>query len=290
MMEKVFTQEIVRMLGVAGIAGFSLMALSGRFISKLRGSFMPYMKPTIIYVLVAVLIFGLIGFAGYADLFKRPGLIYILLQIICVIIGFLNLYYMPRYLKWSGAPRMFWVEVLFTVVVGLFGFMAFIIIFKWMNREGYHYLMASSILWIVIVKFIYHTFQKAIAIPVKVFNKWYYPLHMNMEDPDEDKMKHMLVISFMFQKKTTDDYYTNFRAKAPVDMEFGQLFYYFINDYNERHPNATIEYVNELGQPYGWTFYRKLKWYEFSTNYIDDRKTFFANRIRENDVIVCTRI
>lgn len=290
MMEKVFTQEIIRMLGILGIASFSLMAISGRFISKLRGSLTPYLKPALLYLLVCTIIFALIALLGYTDIFKRPGFIYILIQLLCIGVGALHLSYMNRYLKWSGPEKMFWVEVLFTIIICLFGFMAFTLVFKWMNREGYHYLMASSVFWVLIVQFIYHTFKKAIAIPVKVFNKWYYPLHIDIDDPDEAKMKHLLVISFMFQKKTDDAYYTNFRAKAPVDMEFGELFYFFINDYNERHPNAKIEYVNEQGEPHGWTFYRKLKWYEFTTNYIDDRKTFFANRIRENDVIVCTRL
>jgi hypothetical protein len=289
-MEKVFTQEIIRMIGILGLASFSLMAIAGRFISKLRGGVQPYLKSSLLYLLVCVLLFAIIAFTGYTEVFKRPGLVYIIVQLLCIGIGYLHVKYLNHFVKWTGPPKLFWVEVLFTIIICLFGFMAFTIVFKWMNREGYHYLMASSVFWMLIVQFVYHTFKKAIAIPVKVFNQWYYPLHKHVEDPDEDKMKHLLVISFMFQKKTTDDYYTNFRAKAPVDMEFGQLFYFFINDYNERHPNAKIQYVNDIGQPHGWTFYRKLKWYEFSTNYIDDRKTFFANRIRENDVIVCTRI
>jgi hypothetical protein len=196
---------------------------------------------------------------------------------------------MPKYIKWAGGPKMFWPEALFTVVICAFGYMAFLLVFKWLNRDGYHYLMATCVVWILITVFIYHTFKKAIAIPVKSFSQWFYPLHKEMEEPDEDKMKHMLVISFMFQKKSEDKFFTNFRAKAPIDMEFGQLFYYFINDYNERHPNGKIEFINEQSEPYGWTFYRKPKWYEFKTRYIDVENTFFTNHIRENDIVVCLR-
>ncbi len=73
-------------------------------------------------------------------------------------------------------------------------------------------------------------------------------------------------------------------------MELGELFYYFINDYNERHPQGQIMFSNGTGKPYGWMFYKKPKWYTILTTYMDSDKTIYLNRIRENDVIVCSRI
>jgi len=72
-------------------------------------------------------------------------------------------------------------------------------------------------------------------------------------------------------------------------MELGELFYYFINDYNERHPLEHIQYVNGPGDPHGWMFYKKPKWYNILTRYMDADRTIFLNGIRENDVIVCIR-
>ena len=112
---------------------------------------------------------------------------------------------------------------------------------------------------------------------------------MEIEEPEDSKLKNLLVISFEFQKKIYDAHLTNFRAKAPVDMEFGQLFYYFINDYNERHTDNKIQYINQGGAPHGWIFYKRPRWYSLFTNYVDAEKTIYNNRIRENDVIICTR-
>ena len=64
-MTKVFSQQVMTMLGIAGIAGISLMTILGAYISKLKGSFAPYRKATIVYLLVAMLIFALVGFIGY---------------------------------------------------------------------------------------------------------------------------------------------------------------------------------------------------------------------------------
>ena len=222
-------------------------------------------------------------------LFKNPGLIYIFLQLLFVALGILHVRSLPRYQQWAGHKKTFWLEILYTVVICAFGYMAFVIVFRISNKEGYHYLMGLGVLWVPITQFVYHTFRKAIDIPVKIYSQWFYPLHKEVDYPDEDKMKHMLIVSFMFQKKTVDNFFTNFRAKAPTDMDFGQLFYYFINDYNERFPNSKIEYISPSGEPYGWFFYRKPKWYDFSTRFIDVEKTFFANGIRENDIIVCLR-
>jgi hypothetical protein len=140
--------------------------------------------------------------------------------------------------------------------------------YRWLNREGLEISMMFSTLFFIIPLFVWHTFLSALAIPPKVLNQWYYPVHEPMEDPEESKLKNMLLISFEFQKNGQDTYFTNFRAKAPVDMELGELFYYFINDYNERHP----------------------QWYTVLTTYMDSDKTIYLNRIRENDVIVCSRI
>jgi hypothetical protein len=266
------------------------MTFLGVYISKARGSFAPYRKVTIIYLLLATLVCGLVGLAGHSSLFMGPSGTLILCQVIFFLLGFAHQNAMRRYLKWSGRERSFWFELIFTVVVAAFGFMAFLIVFTWLNRGGFQYYMASSALFIIIAFLLYSTFALAVNIPVKVYSKWFYPIREEVEDPDETKLKNMLVISFEFQKKKTDPHFTNFRAKAPSDMEFGQLFYYFINDYNERHPNGKIEYINELGTPDGWIFYKKPRWYSFRTKYIDTDKTFFINHIRENDIIVCKRV
>ena len=157
------------------------------------------------------------------------------------------------------------------------------------NLDGLGFMMAGSLLLFVIPFLVYHTFDKAISIPPKIIKEWYYPVDREIEEPDDSKLKNLLVISFEFQKKTNDEHITNFRAKAPSDMEFGQLFYYFINDYNERHPNSKIQFINGSGEPQGWIFYKKPNWRSVMTRYINADKSIYNNHIKENDVIICAR-
>jgi hypothetical protein len=196
---------------------------------------------------------------------------------------------MNRYLEWSKEPESFWLKFLFTVLLGIFGSIGYLIVFYLLNKSGLQYFMATSILFFVVPLVFYQCFQMALEIPPRILSEWFYPVNAEMEEPEDSKLKNLLVISFEFQKKVQDNHLTNFRAKAPVDMEFGQLFYYFINDYNERHQDNKIQFISPGGSPHGWIFYKRPRWYSLSTNYVDAEKTIFNNRIRENDVIICSR-
>ena len=57
-------------------------------------------------------------------------------------------------------------------------------------------------------------------------------------------LSRVLIIQFEFLKSTSETSNTNFKAKAPYNMPFGELFYIFISDYNESHPQNIIEITN----------------------------------------------
>ncbi len=288
-MERLFTGELLKVIGILGLGGISLMMLVGRLVGKIRGSFQPYIKPSVVYLLAVACLIAALGLLGYAPIFSRPVVSFIAYQLLFLAAGILHVYYLPKVVTWAAGDNVFLPKAIFTFVIAIIGFVLFIMVFKWINREGYHYIAGSSIAFFIIPLFVYQTFLQAIAMPPKIFKEWFYPVNTEVQDPDEDKLKNMLVISFEFQKNLNDKHFTNFRAKAPRDMEFGQLFYYFINDYNERHPNSKIAFGDDSNEAYGWIFYKKQRWYTVNTFYIDPEKTFYANRVRENDVIVCRR-
>jgi Type VI secretion system, TssN len=288
-MQRIFSGEFSRVFGILGLSGLFLTMIAGRLIARIRGSFQPYVKNTIVYLLVVALFFAAIAFLGHPSLFTHPLRSFIILQLVFMLLGILHIYYLPKFIEWAADEKLFPVVALYTFIVALFGYLFFIAVFKWVNASGYHYLAGAGALFFIIPVFVYRTFVKAIAIPPKIFRLWYYPVDEEVQEPGDDELKNMLVVSFEFQKKLNEPHFTNFRAKAPRDMGFGQLFYYFINDYGERHPNNKIEFSDTTDKPYAWIFYKKPRWYSINTDYIDTDKTFYANRIRENDVIVCHR-
>lgn len=287
-MERWLSPDMSPSFLMLGIAFLSLSALTGFVIARIKGSFKPFGKPSLIYLVVACIAFALCGFAIAIRLGSYLQY-FILFQLLFAGLGTLHFFASRRWLKWTGDDA-FWAELLFAIALMLVGCICYIMVYRIVNREGLDLIMATSVIAFMIPFFVYYTYKYAIAIPPKIFRGWEYPAHVQLQEPDETKLKNLLVISFEFQKKGEDKYYTNFRAKAPLDMEFGELFYYFINDYNERHPNGKIEFLHDSREPHGWIFFKKPKWYTIQTSYIDTDKTIFLNSIKENDVIICSRI
>lgn len=288
-MEHLLTPDLKRILLIFGIGFVGLSFVTGYIISKVRGAFKPFARSTVLYVLVYCVAFALTALCINIPL-QSKFVLFFVFQMIFLTLGIIHINTLGRYNKWSKEDG-FWLNLLYTFVISVIGAVCFVIIYRIFNKEGLDMYMAASALFFMVPLFVWQTFLKAIAIPPKIFKLWFYPIHQTTEGiPDESKMRNLLIISFEFKKKEDDPYYTNFRAKAPVDMDTGELFYYFLNDYNTRHPKGKIEFINrKTGNPYGWIFYKKPKWYTIFTKYINMDKTIFINNIRENDIIVCNR-
>jgi hypothetical protein len=123
-----------------------------------------------------------------------------------------------------------------------------------------------------------------------VYKLWYYPVGQNIDDPSDEELENPIVISFIFRKSESSTELTTFRAKAPVGMKVGRLFYFFINDYNGRHTEAAISYVKENHEPCGWIFKKvRIKLLGLKEA-IDPDSSVYSNEIRENDLLYCHRI
>ncbi|MEO6231111.1 MAG: TssN family type VI secretion system protein [Ferruginibacter sp.] len=133
------------------------------------------------------------------------------------------------------------------------------------------------------------TFEAAYKIPAPVFSIWQYPVDHTIELPPEVPNEKILVIAFEILKKKEDAVKTNFRAKTPDTMTLGDLYYHFINDYNEFQSETTIEFMENKKIPEKWWFRLKKKWYEFEM-ILDPDLTIRDNNIKENSIIICERI
>ncbi len=288
-MEKVLSSDISKIFMLLGGGAISLATLWVQFVVKLRGSFKPYLVPTLVYILVYLLFFTLAVLSVHPVVLTNPSSFFVFYQAYFLLLGSAHVYFMYRKLKWSGDAKSFVPEMMFTLIVGLLGSLLFIVLYRFLNPNGMEHSMAGSICFFIIPFFFHHTYLMAADIPLKIRKQWFYPLHEGIAEPDESKLKDLLVISFEFEKQAGDTHLTNFRAKAPIEMEFNQLFYHFLNDYNEHHLNSKIQFTDSSGDPHAWIFYKKPQWYSLSNRYIDPEKTITNNHIRENDVIICSR-
>jgi Type VI secretion system, TssN len=288
-MEKVIANDLTKYIILLGAGVLGIGALTISFIAKARGSFKPFQKATLIYFICAVFFLAVVAVAAHPALISSPTVALLCFQAYFLLLGAAHVYFMNQKLDWSGTNAAVWSEVFFTLVLALAGCLAFVLLYTLFNKNKLELLMAFSFLFFIVPYFFFQAYRAAIALPPKIIKEWFYPVGEEIDEPEDSQLRNTRVISFEFQKKTGDSTITNFRAKAPVQMDFGRLFYYFLNDYNERNPMAKVQYVDNKGEPYGWVFYKRNDWYHLSTRYVDAEQTVTSNNIEENDVIICVR-
>lgn len=305
-MEKILIEDFTRTVLIFGMVAAGSFGFMVKLIAKAHGSFKPYFKSTILYFLVALLLMSGIAMVYYWSHLQNQQVFHLIFLVYFMVLGIAHVRYLSEWLKWAGNRQSLIAEFLFTLVLSLLGGVAFMVLYTmtdglWLAKDSLAFqmpanmsnnmftLMSTSAILFLVPWMVNQTFHNALAVPGRILKRWYYPLGEEMEEPDEDKLKNLLVISFVIQKHPGDIQVTHFRAKAPVDMDMGELFYYFINDYNERHPNDKIDYLDHSGEPYGWVFYKKNTFIRILNSYVDAEKTIYNNNIRENNVILCNR-
>ncbi|WP_346864418.1 TssN family type VI secretion system protein [uncultured Draconibacterium sp.] len=244
---------------------------------------------SLIYVIVTGAIISIGALLGYRNFIQISyHLVYILLGSWMLVMGILHVFLIKILLPWADEEN-YGSELLFTVLVAAVGAVFMLLLFRFINFLFYPGINLTTLLLFILPYVFYGVLRRYLSIPVKILRKWYYPVDKHVEDPSDREMEMPLVVGFEFKKKKEDKNMTAFRAKAPKEMAFGKLFYYFINDYNHRNPDEKIEYLDENEKSIGWIFYFKPKMFS-KIRYIDPEETNSFNLIKENTIIVCKRV
>lgn len=241
----------------------------------------------LLYILVAGLCLGIMGLTQFFGMKEKPFVFFIVLQILMLLLGILQVSMVKKFLRWPS-KETFFEEFLLTLNIGTVGGVFLLLAFTLIGMKNFSAMMVTSIIWFLVPFFFVKAMDWKSMIPERIFKTWVYPIDKPIPDPTDSELAMPMVVSFEFQKKVNDADYTIFRAKAPKDIQFGKLFYFFINDYNSRHPEGIIEVSSKAG-PYPWVFHYKPKLF-VKTRYLDPDETVFHNLIKENSVIVCNRI
>jgi len=186
--------------------------------------------------------------------------------------------------------KLFYAELMFSVTIILFSIAAFAALQYFLKDKSFlFYPMLLSLLFFFVPFLLNNTFAAAYDIPGSHYNRWQYPLGNPLDLPDEKEGERLYVIGFEIAKKETDGQRTYFRAKAPEGMVLGELYYHFINDYNELQSETPIQFIDQAGQPQDWYFRTKAKWYQRS-RILDASLSVHNAGVRENTVIICERV
>ena len=245
-------------------------------------------KKYIIYILSQSLIFLIFG----AILFNLKNLtitnIFHAFQVYFLVAGSIHLISYVQYFKKFENDKIFF-EILISFLSSFYVSAFVSIIVGYYNEFNYIFYLFSTLIFFSIPTFCYILFEKSVSIPAKLHKRWFYPLNSKYPSPQASEMRNIIILNLVFQKKENENQIINFKVKAPKAFDFGRLFFYFINDYNDKNPNSKINFLDDKEQPFGWYFYTKPKWFG-SSEYIDPDLGIDTNNIKDGETIICQRI
>ncbi len=241
-----------------------------------------------IYVFSFAFVYAIIALLGYNKLFSDNNLYeFIFYQICSLIIGIVHCYAYRAYFEKFGSKSS-GTEYLFALISVCYASVPFMLLYSFLNGTDLVYLMMGHFIIFFIPTFLNDTFNRAMAIPPKVYVTWQFPENYK-EDPglSPEELRDLVVLTYVMDRNKNAAKYSFYRAKGPTRIDFGRLFYNFILDYNDKHQDAPIQTEDENGL-FKWVFFLQPKWYE-ATKYIDPNLTLYMNGIEENSVIFCMR-
>ena len=236
----------------------------------------------------------LVSAAAFATTFISENLFTVFCAITAIFVLFGIIYiklFHKKYFTDDTGDRLkvFVGELMFGLSVVFFSILLFSSVQYFLNDKSYlFYPMMLSTLGFFIPLMFMHTFEAAYNIPAAAYTTWSYPLEP-LTLPEEDSREKLLVIGFEISKKISDNKRTYFRAKAPENIYLGDLYYFFMNDYNELQSETPIQFHDDQKGLHKWLFRLKTKWYQSET-VLDPYRTIKDNGIVENSVIICERI
>lgn len=245
-------------------------------------------KKFILYTLIQGIVFLLYAIIVYNLKGTTLQMRFVALQVYMLAAGAAHVAAYHLYFKKFEAKEIY-KELAIAIISAVF-MTAFVVMIASHFRElDYMFYLAGAAVVFIIPTFCYVLFETAISIPAKLHKRWFYPANSRYPAPQISDMRNVIILNLIFQKKANEKQIINFKVKAPRAFEFGKLFYYFINDYNEKNPNNKIHFLDDKNEPDGWYFYTKPKWYGAS-EYIDPELAVDTNNIKDGETIICQRI
>lgn len=245
-------------------------------------------KSNVLILFLFSLALGAIGLLAFVFFDSNISMYYLGSQVWCLLLGLLFWRIMKRrfspYFTKTGATE--WVFMFIPVTFGL-TFFAFL--FNAFSNAPVTFWFATCYLPFFIPYLADIAFRKYAAIPPEIYKVWYHPV--DYEEPDFDRMdlSRIYLLDLEFSKTPSDTTITNFKAKAPLQMNFNDWFISFINNYNMKFEDSPIQYTNASGEPHGWIFYTKGNFFT-GKKFIDPDVSVEGNKLKEGMVVVAKRV
>lgn len=249
------------------------------------------------YLLVSFLLGAWCSCFGFLRDVVSPQAVHAILMAVLILFGILHVFQMNRHFSWTP-DKVIQSELLFTLAVTIIGCIGFAIAFylfgyymsqsqKFMDT-AYTGVMSTAFLILPAPWLFAKTFTAAINIPPARYKEWFYPAKPLVPDENLDRT-HYAVVTFVCAKRFGETYNSNLQGKAIYNMKLGDMFYFFIQEWNYKFPGNEIQYLDDQNKSFGWYFYIKKNWWA-SKKFLDPDLTIYQNGIKVNEIMKTERI
>ena len=245
-------------------------------------------RKALLFILFFAIIITAFGSLGMVDGIDESIWWFIMLQGAFLILG--SVFYYLLKIDFFGQLRKPVIsQVALLVSNTALGFIGFCLLFAYFQK-GLEFNYGMSIFVFLIPYGFMITFDFLASIPPEIHKVWYYPV--DMEEPDFDKIdiNNIYLLELEFSKSPNDSTQKNYKAKAPVDMVFGEWYRSFINNYNYKFEEEPIQFLDRNKEPHGWMFFTKPQSMWQSKRFIDPDKSIRNNKLTEKTIIVAKRV
>ncbi|NND94062.1 MAG: hypothetical protein HKN45_04305 [Flavobacteriales bacterium] len=253
-------------------------------------------KPVVKYLLVFLLISIFLGLSVFVPLhgfegISRVRLTFVGMSLIAIILGSWHVRRMEDKIDWAHPFRL-GPELLLTVGVALILFLGVFLIFYFLprlmpnlliGRPDFAAIIGSSSLFFIVPVLVDRLFKHAQMIDPKQYRMWYYPKEYIEKQPTWSREK-LVYANLIFNLKRTDDRHKRIEVRLPLEANFGEMIYLFINDFNEnKQPDDPIKDLRSDNDSLGWLFsVPKSIWkLKVGKRYLDPELTVEENEIEK---------
>lgn len=242
-------------------------------------------KLLLIYLTVTAIILALTGTIGLIEFARLPFGLFISALVWATIVGSLHAWLFEKLIPLENRITG---RILFTFAVCFFGFGLILMSFKLFYHSPFPSIYFLPAFTFVAPVFVSIAFSFFVKIPMKIYKEWHFPAPGTLSDPSDSEMANPIIVNFEICKRINDSK-TDFKAKAPRGMELGKLFYFFIMDYNSRHPDNPILIEDSDHKTYKWSF-SIMSGIIKGKNHLDPDISVADNKLKENTSVICERI
>ena len=271
------------------LAGVTLLT----FVSKGHKDIKENAKQTMLLPFVWALVFLLSTFLLILIDFLDHNDFWVLIghQVLILILGVVYIYTVYKYLPWIQKElHLFELLLVFSVPLIVAGLQIIVLPKLPFLEESNVLNFIPAFIFFMVPTLAVKSFVYLLKIPDPVveYKTWEYPVYDEIEPPSHE-MPDIVPLNIAVAKKEDDKELVVIRANAPVQMNFGDFFYFLLQDYNLKDAAHPIYFANQYDTPYKWHFNFEPKWYQ-TTRVVDPSATIQENRIKENQKIICNRL